>query len=106
MSVVTVSKAFDSPDLLHNCLSFLRDYAAEKAALAACAVVPLKGVAYPQVLHHLLLTITLKAFSKLHSVQKAASLHSMHRAYPRAQGISPSPEVVHSTRGRPVSVHA
>ena len=49
MSQVKISQAFNSPDLLHNCLSFLRDYAAEKAALAACAVVPLSAVAYPQV---------------------------------------------------------
>ena len=49
MSEVKISQAFDSPDLLHNCTSFLRDYAQQKAALAACAVVPLKDVAYPQV---------------------------------------------------------
>ena len=51
MSQVKISQAFGSPDLLHSCLAFLRDYAAEKAALAACAVVPLQAVAYPQV-HH------------------------------------------------------
>ena len=49
MSQVKIAQAFDSPDLLHNCTSFLRDYAQKKAALAACAVVPLKDVAYPQV---------------------------------------------------------
>ena len=48
MSQVTVERAFDSPELLHSCTGFLRDYVQQKQALAACAVVPLSGVAYPQ----------------------------------------------------------
>jgi hypothetical protein len=48
MSQVKIERAFDSPELLQSCTGFLRDYAQQKQALAACAVVPLRGVAYPQ----------------------------------------------------------
>ena len=49
MSQVKVKEAFQSPEMLQNCLGFLRQYASEKSALAACAIVPLQDVKYPQV---------------------------------------------------------
>ncbi|KAL3150475.1 hypothetical protein ABBQ32_000299 [Trebouxia sp. C0010 RCD-2024] len=49
MGQVQISTAFESPDLLQNCLSFLRQYATDMGAHAACAVVPKKAIAYPQV---------------------------------------------------------
>ena len=49
MGQVQISTAFESPDLLQNCLSFLRQYAKDMGAHAACAVVPKKAIAYPQV---------------------------------------------------------
>lgn len=49
MSQVKTKEAFQSPDMLQNCLGFLRQYASEKGARAACAVVPLSDIAYPQV---------------------------------------------------------
>jgi hypothetical protein len=47
MTQVHIKEAFDSPSLLQSCLGFLRQLASEKAARAACAVVPLQLVAYP-----------------------------------------------------------
>ena len=49
MGQVQISTAFESPDLLQNCLAFLRQYATDMGAHAACAVVPKKAIAYPQV---------------------------------------------------------
>ncbi|KAK9915326.1 hypothetical protein WJX75_007645 [Coccomyxa subellipsoidea] len=49
MSQVKTKEAFQSPDLLQNCIGFLRQYAGEKSARAACAVVPIKDIAFPQV---------------------------------------------------------
>ena len=49
MGQVQISEAFQSPDLLQNCLGFLRKYASDMGAHAACAVVPKQAVAYPQV---------------------------------------------------------
>ena len=49
MGQVQISTAFESPDVLQNCLSFLRQYATDMGAHAACAVVPKKAIAYPQV---------------------------------------------------------
>jgi hypothetical protein len=51
MSQVKTKEAFQSPDLLQNCIGFLRQYAGEKSARAACAVVPIKDIAFPQVNH-------------------------------------------------------
>lgn len=48
MSQVQIKEAFQSPEVLQNCLSFLREYAVDKSARAACAVVPLQAIAYPQ----------------------------------------------------------
>ena len=50
MGKVQISTAFHSPDLLQNCLAFLRQYATDMGAHAACAVVPKQDIAYPQVL--------------------------------------------------------
>ena len=55
MGQVQISTAFESPDLLQNCLSFLRQYATDMGAHAACAVVPKKAIAYPQVTFLLIL---------------------------------------------------
>lgn len=49
MGQVQISTAFQSPDLLQNCLSFLRQYATDTGSHAACAVVPKQSIAYPQV---------------------------------------------------------
>ncbi|KAK9866194.1 hypothetical protein WJX84_009663 [Apatococcus fuscideae] len=46
---VRIKTAFDSPDMLQNCLTYLREYVVEQKALAACAVIPQNGVAFPQV---------------------------------------------------------
>ena len=48
-SQVKIKEAFATPDNLQNCLSFLRQYAADRKARAACAVVPADQIAYPQV---------------------------------------------------------
>ena len=48
-SQVKIKEAFASPDNLQNCLGFLRQYAADRKAQAACAVVPADQIAYPQV---------------------------------------------------------
>lgn len=50
MGQVQISTAFNSPDLLQNCLVFLRQYASDMGAHAACAIVPKQDIAYPQVL--------------------------------------------------------
>ena len=49
MGQVQISTAFESPDMLQNCLAFLRQYATDMGAHAACAVVPKQAIAYPQV---------------------------------------------------------
>ncbi|KAK9822558.1 hypothetical protein WJX74_004606 [Apatococcus lobatus] len=46
---VRIKTAFDSPDMLQNCLTYLREYVEEQGALAACAVIPQNSVAFPQV---------------------------------------------------------
>ena len=46
---VSVMAAFDSPDVLQECTSSLRDMVAEYGSDAACAVVPKASIAYPQV---------------------------------------------------------
>ena len=46
---VRVAAAFDSPDTLQNATAFLREYAADTDAHAACAVVPRGCIAFPQV---------------------------------------------------------
>ena len=48
-SQVKIREAFASPDNLQNCLGFLRTYAADRKAQAACTVVPAHQIAYPQV---------------------------------------------------------
>ena len=47
---VRVAAAFDSPDTLQSATAFLREYAADTDAHAACAVVPRGCIAFPQVL--------------------------------------------------------
>jgi hypothetical protein len=46
---VSVKSAFDSPDVLQECMADLRGMVAEYGSGAACAVVPKTSVAYPQV---------------------------------------------------------
>ncbi|KAK9829175.1 hypothetical protein WJX72_004328 [[Myrmecia] bisecta] len=46
---VQIRSAFDSPEMLQNCMSFLRKYAIDTEAHAACAIVPKHMIAYPQV---------------------------------------------------------
>lgn len=46
---VRVAAAFDSPDTLQSATAFLREYAADTDAHAACAVVPRSCIAFPQV---------------------------------------------------------
>lgn len=53
MGQVQITEAFQNPDLLQNCLGFLRKYASDMGAHAACAVVPKQAIAYPQVCHNL-----------------------------------------------------
>lgn len=47
--VVAVDKAFESPDTLSSCVSFLRQHAVDTSSVAACLVVPKGGIAFPQV---------------------------------------------------------
>ena len=44
-----MAAAFNSPDTLQSATAFLRQYAADTDAHAACAVVPRSCIAYPQV---------------------------------------------------------
>ncbi|KAK9840933.1 hypothetical protein WJX81_001084 [Elliptochloris bilobata] len=46
---VRVAAAFESPDTLQSALAFLREYAADTGAHAACAVVSRGNIAFPQV---------------------------------------------------------
>jgi len=45
---VRVAAAFESPDTLQSALAFLREYAADTGAHAACAVVRRGDIAFPQ----------------------------------------------------------
>jgi len=45
---VRVAAAFESPDTLQSALAFLREYAADTGAHAACAVVRRRDIAFPQ----------------------------------------------------------
>lgn len=47
--VVSIKEAFQSPDTLHKCVSFLRDHAAERGVVCACLVAPRRDIAFPQV---------------------------------------------------------
>lgn len=49
MGRVQVTKAFESPETLQQCTQFLRQYAEDSDAHAACAVIPKGSVAFPQV---------------------------------------------------------
>eukprot|EP00246_Nothoceros_aenigmaticus_P018774 TRINITY_DN9997_c0_g1_i1.p1 TRINITY_DN9997_c0_g1~~TRINITY_DN9997_c0_g1_i1.p1 ORF type:complete len:252 (+),score=44.04 TRINITY_DN9997_c0_g1_i1:180-935(+) len=49
LPLVAVDKAFESPDTLQSCVSFLRQYAVDSASKAACLVVSKKTIAFPQV---------------------------------------------------------
>lgn len=49
MTQVSISSAFDSPQVLEECLAFLRQTAQEQGFTAACAVAVQSQVAYPQV---------------------------------------------------------
>lgn len=42
-------QAFESPDTLQSCVSFLRQYAVDSSSKAACLVVAKKTIAFPQV---------------------------------------------------------
>lgn len=47
--IVNVEKAFESPDTLTSCVSFLRQHAVDTSSKAACLVVPKKVISFPQV---------------------------------------------------------
>lgn len=47
--IVAVDKAFESPDTLSSCVSFLRQHALDTSSVAACLVVPKQSIAFPQV---------------------------------------------------------
>lgn len=49
LPLVAVDKAFESPDTLQSCVSFLRQYAVDSSSKAACLVVAKKTIAFPQV---------------------------------------------------------
>ncbi|KAJ7543418.1 hypothetical protein O6H91_09G037500 [Diphasiastrum complanatum] len=49
LQVVTVEKAFESPDTLSSCVTFLRQHAIDTLARAACLVVSKKSIAFPRV---------------------------------------------------------
>lgn len=42
-------QAFESPDTLNSCASFLRQYIVDSSSSAACLVVAKKSIAFPQV---------------------------------------------------------
>uniref|UniRef100_A0A0D6R910 Uncharacterized protein n=1 Tax=Araucaria cunninghamii TaxID=56994 RepID=A0A0D6R910_ARACU len=48
-AVVNVDKAFESPDTLRSCVSFLRQHVVDTSSRAACLVVPKKLISFPQV---------------------------------------------------------
>ena len=43
-------QAFQSPDTLSSCVSFLRQHAVDTSTIAACLVVPKEIIAFPQVM--------------------------------------------------------
>ncbi|KAL6623462.1 hypothetical protein ACP70R_033341 [Stipagrostis hirtigluma subsp. patula] len=47
--VVNIDKAFESPHTHNNCFTFLRQYAEDSFARAACMVAPKSIISYPQV---------------------------------------------------------
>ncbi|KAH7315462.1 hypothetical protein KP509_21G050700 [Ceratopteris richardii] len=47
--IVAVDKAFESPDTLSSCLTFLRQHATDTSSIAACLVVPKQCISFPQV---------------------------------------------------------
>ncbi|KAI5649221.1 hypothetical protein M9H77_35226 [Catharanthus roseus] len=47
--VVNIDKAFESPHTHSNCISFLRQYAVDSFARAACLITPKSIISYPQV---------------------------------------------------------
>mmetsp|Transcript_13705 Transcript_13705/g.41399 ORF Transcript_13705/g.41399 Transcript_13705/m.41399 type:complete len:304 (-) Transcript_13705:2114-3025(-) len=49
MTQVAITHAFDSPEVLQECLQFLRQTATQQGSTAACAVIVQSKVAYPQV---------------------------------------------------------
>ena len=49
MGRVQVTKAFESPEALQQCTQFLRQYAEDSDAHAACGVIPKGSIAFPQV---------------------------------------------------------
>ena len=58
---VKIAAAFDSPDTLQSALAFLREYAADTGAHAACAVVPRSHIAFPQARNQGLPVLAVKA---------------------------------------------
>jgi len=46
---VSIKQAFDSPDMLSNCVEFIRKYADDTGSHAAAVVVPRSAISYPQV---------------------------------------------------------
>ena len=46
---VSIRQAFDSPDMLSNCVEFIRKYADDTGSHAAAVVVPRAAISYPQV---------------------------------------------------------
>ena len=46
---VSVKNAFDSPDVLQNCVTFLRKFVGDTHAAAACVIVPRRSISFPQV---------------------------------------------------------
>lgn len=58
---VRIAAAFDSPDTLQSALAFLREYAADTGAHAACAVVPRSHIAFPQACNQGLPVLAVKA---------------------------------------------
>lgn len=47
--MVGVDKAFESPDTLSSCVSFLRQHAVDTSSIAACLIVSKRSIAFPQV---------------------------------------------------------
>eukprot|EP00250_Pteridium_aquilinum_P006566 c16455_g1_i2 orf=228-1178(+) len=47
--IVAVDKAFESPDTLSSCVSFLRQHAVDTMSVAACLIVSKQSIAFPQV---------------------------------------------------------
>ncbi|KAI5083940.1 hypothetical protein GOP47_0000109 [Adiantum capillus-veneris] len=47
--IVAVDKAFESPDTLSSCVSFLRQHVLDTSSVAACLIVPKQSISFPQV---------------------------------------------------------